>query len=232
MRRNHNLLHLLPRRRFPGFLSTAVCGFSLSATTTIMTSTPPDISQLHISQQQGVQEFDAFNDHQQPKTFHYATSPPPASLNPQFQYAPVTMGQQGLKKPARAGLPSVGSPYSVISMPAVFSIAQTDPQRPTKSTGLIVILLKILLEIAESRLMTSLEAINCLPALVRRPRCLRSSLPSFMAARCSSKIKARCPWARTMRSSQPRLSSRTFLSPSDGKPYSTSLSVSTLCPCA
>ncbi|KAG8863781.1 hypothetical protein FRB96_007618 [Tulasnella sp. 330] len=73
-----------------------------------MTSSTPDISQLAISDLQGVQEYDAFNDHGQlSKTFHHLpNSVPPASLNQQFQYQPVTMGQQGMKKPTRAGLPS------------------------------------------------------------------------------------------------------------------------------
>ncbi|KAG9016075.1 hypothetical protein FRB93_011549 [Tulasnella sp. JGI-2019a] len=71
-----------------------------------MTSSTPDISQLSISG--GIQEYDDFNDHgQMSKTFHHLpNSGPTASLTQQFQYQPVTMGQQGMKKPARAGLPS------------------------------------------------------------------------------------------------------------------------------
>ena len=60
------------------------------------------------------QEYD-FNDmQQQHKTFHYAQSPANNPLSAQFQFAPASLGQQAMKKPARAALPSVREDQRVL----------------------------------------------------------------------------------------------------------------------
>lgn len=181
-----------------------------------MTSTPPDISQLHISASS--HEFDAFNDHQQPKTFHYASPPPPATLNPQFQYAPVTMGQQGLKKPARAGLPSVSATaYFVRDRPH----KMTDTLPRDCSIGLMVIILKTQMEIVHRLL--HLGVTICLPApVLRRLHSLTYSHRNSTAALGSTLLVKQLAWEETTRSYRLRLSSRTFLSLFVVKPFSTS----------
>jgi len=70
-----------------------------------MTSPTPDISQLSLSPSAKTREYDSFND---AKTFHYSTSPPlHSNISPQFYNTQASLGPQSVKKPARAGLPTV-----------------------------------------------------------------------------------------------------------------------------
>ncbi|KAJ3775602.1 RRM/R3H domain-containing protein [Lentinula raphanica] len=70
-----------------------------------MTSSPPDISSLSLSNQQqrlhDSYEFEGSGGNR--PQYHFATSP---SLPIQSQYNPLTTGQSPLKKPVRGGLPS------------------------------------------------------------------------------------------------------------------------------
>jgi hypothetical protein len=83
-----------------------------------MTTSPPDLSQLSLNNQQ--RPNDTYDYDGSRSQYHYATSP---GLPVQSQYNPLTSSSP-LKKPARSGLPSVSDSSSLFGQPMTNSAQQ------------------------------------------------------------------------------------------------------------